>query len=688
MKRIFSLLLTACCLLLIVDCSPAQAKHAITFDDLFSFGRVAGPQVSPDGQWVVYTVTYYSKETNAGNSDIWLISSAGGKAKQLTNSPKADNSPRWMPDGKTIAFISSRDGTPQIYTIPVGGGEPTKITSLSTGVNEFNVSNDGKCFAFASDIFPDCPNDSCNKERDGMLDTGKVKAKIFTRLPYRVWDHYKDGKRSHVFIVPSSGGAAVDATPGDYDTPPIDIGGNIDYAFSPDDAELAFVRNTDPVVAVSTNNDIFIVSLHNGKPFGEPKRITVNKANDNQPLYSPDGKYIAYRAMKRPGFESDKYVLTLYDRAMGKITPLTEQFDRSVGDVVWSPDEKFLYFNADDQGYRSIYKVTLSGKINGAKVEQITHKMNCSSLTIAPDGKTLIFEKQTIRDPSEVWKMDADGKNLKQITTTNDAKLAGIEMNPWEEFWFKGAGGANVEGFLLKPPFFDPAKKYPMVYLIHGGPQGQWEDEMHYRWNAQMFASPGYVVAMVNPRGSTGYGQKFTDEISGDWGGKVFIDLMNGVKYVMKTYQFIDTSRIAAAGASYGGYMINWIEGHNDEGIFKALICHDGMFNSISAYGTTEELWFNQWEFKGTPWTNRALYDKFSPSNYVEHFKTPMLIIHSQHDYRLDVSEGFQMFTALQRMGVPSKMLYFPDESHFVLKPLNSELWHKTVLDWLATYLK
>lgn len=284
--------------------------------------------------------------------------------------------------------------------------------------------------------------------------------------------------------------------------------------------------------------------------------------------------------------------------------------------------------------------------------------------------------------------MDTDGKNLKQITTTNDAKLAGIEMNPWEEFWFKGAGGANVEGFLLKPPFFDPAKKYPMVYLIHGGPQGQWEDEMHYRWNAQMFASPGYVVAMVNPRGSTGYGQKFTDEISGDWGGKVFIDLMNGVKYVMKTYQFIDTSRIAAAGASYGGYMINWIEGHNDEGIFKALVCHDGMFNSISAYGTTEELWFNQWEFKGTPWTNRALYDKFSPSNYVEHFKTPMLIIHSQHDYRLDVSEGFQMFTALQRMGVPSKMLYFPDESHFVLKPLNSELWHKTVLDWLATYLK
>ncbi len=693
MRRNSSLLLTLSCSLLIVHCSLSQQKsqgdkHALTFDDMISWGRVTDPQVSPDGKWIAYTVTYYSKQTNKGNSDIWLTSINGGEAKQLTNSPKADNSPRWMPDGKTIAFISERDGEPQIYTLPAIGGEPTKVSSISTGVSGLVVSKDGKYFAFASDIFPDCATDSCNKSRNNEIENGKVKAKIFTRLPYRVWDHFTDGKRSHAFILPTSGGIAVDATPGDYDTPPIDIGGNTDYAFSPDGKELAFVRNTDSMIAISTNNDIFTVPLQDGKPVGEAKRITVNKANDNQPMYSPDGKYIAYRAMKRPGFEADKYDIILYDRAAGSRTNLTEKFDRSPDEVVWSPDGKALYFTADDQGYHSLYKVLLPSKKAEAKVEQITSKMYLASPALTPDGKTFVVAKTTVRNPHEVWRLDIDGKNLKQITTTNDASIAKIEMNPFEEFWFDGAEGRKVHGFLLKPPFFDPDKKYPMVYLIHGGPQGQWDDLTHYRWNPQMFASPGYVIVLVNPRGSTGYGQQFTDEISGDWGGKVFTDLMNGVEYAMKSYSFIDTSRVAAAGASYGGYMINWIEGHNDKGIFKALVGHDGDYNTISSFGATEELWFEDWEFKGTPWENRDLYEKFSPSNFVKHFHTPMLVIHSQHDYRLDVSEGFQMFTALQRMGVPSKMLYFPDESHFVLKPLNSELWHKTVLEWLATYLK
>ena len=520
------------------------------------------------------------------------------------------------------------------------------------------------------------------------MEKSKVKAKIFTTLPYRVWDHYTDGKRSHVFILPASGGTAIDATPGDYDTPPIDIGGDVDYTFSPDGKELAFVRNTDPMIAVSTNNDIFIVALSEGKPVGEAKRITDNKANDNQPMYSPDGKYLIYRAMKRPGFEADKYDIILYERATGKRTNLTETDDRSPASVVLSPDGKCIYFTADDQGYHSIYKITLPTKKAGSKIEQVTSKMYITGPQITPDGKTFVFSKTTVRNPHEVWRQDVDGKNLKQLTTTNDVRIANIEMNPLEEFWFDGAEGKKVHGLLLKPPFFDPTKKYPMVYLIHGGPQGQWDDITHYRWNAQMFASPGYVVVMVNPRGSTGYGQQFTDEISGDWGGKVFVDLMNGVEYAMKTFPFIDKDCIAAAGASYGGYMINWIEGHNDKGIFKTLVSHDGVFNTVSAAGTTEELWFDEWEFKGTTWDNRASYEKFSPSNFVKDFKTPMLLIHGQLDYRLDVSEGFQMFTALQKMNVPSKMLYFPDEGHWVLKPLNSELWHKTVLEWLAKYLK
>jgi dipeptidyl aminopeptidase/acylaminoacyl peptidase len=714
----YSILLTAICLLFTIHYSFAQQKsqgekHAIAFDDLFSFGRVADPQISPDGKWIAYTVTYFSKETNGGNSDIWLVSINGGEARQLTHSPKSDNSPRWLPDGKTIAFISSRNGTPQIFTQSIDSGDAKQVTNISTGAGGLVVSPDGKSrgagshtagyFAFSSDVFADCPNDSCNKVRNDELENGKVKAKFFTRLPYRVWDHFLDGKRSHAFIVPASGGAAIDVTPADFDTPPIDLGGTVDYGFSPDGSEFAFVRNTDPMVAISTNNDIYLLPLRDGKPAGEPQCITAtNKANDNQPMYSPDGKYIAYRATKRPGFESDKSSLMLYERSTGKIEngargdiiPLTEKFDRSVAEVIWSPDSKTLYFNADDEGYRSIYKVSLTA--DGATVKskmapqatQITRNMNCGSLCITPDGKTLVFGKQSMTNPTELWRMDTDGKNLKQLTTTNNARIANIEWNPLEPFWFSGAGGTKVEGFLLKPPFFDAKKKYPMVLLIHGGPQGQWEDETHYRWNAQMFASPGYVVVMINPRGSTGYGQKFTDEISGDWGGKVFTDLMNGVHYALKKFSFIDKNRIAAAGASYGGYMINWIEGHNDDGLFKTLVCHDGMFNAVSAYGSTEELWFNEWEFQGTPWTNPELYKKFSPSSYVTHFKTPMLIIHSQHDYRLDVSEGFQMFTALQRMHVPSKMLYFPDESHFVQKPLNSELWHKTVLDWLEQYLK
>ncbi|HTX19802.1 MAG TPA: S9 family peptidase [Bacteroidota bacterium] len=674
--------------LFLANAGLAAPRHAITFDDLVSWGRVADPQISPDGRWIAYTVTYYSKETNKGNSDIWIVPIDGGVARQLTNSPKSDSDPRWLPDGKTIAFISARDGDPQVYTVPVEGGEPKKISSIAEGVSGLLVSPDGKFFAVASDVFADCATDSCNKAREDAIEKSKVKAKLFTRLPYRVWDHYTDGKRSHVFILPSAGGVAVDATPGDYDSPPIDIGGNVDYAFSPDGKEFAFVRNTDPMVAISTNNDVFAVPLEGGKASGDARRITENKANDNQPLYSPDGKYLAYKAMKRPGFEADKYDIVLYDRSTGSLTNLTEGYDRSPDEVVWSPDGKALYFNADDQGYHPVYKVSLPTRKAGAKVTQIVSKIVTGGLEITPDGRTLVFTRTTVTRPHEVWSMGVDGTNIRQLTTTNDSSVATIEMNPLEEFWFEGAGGAKVEGFLLKPPFFDPSKKYPMVYLIHGGPQGQWDDITHYRWNPEMFASPGYVVVMVNPRGSTGYGQQFTDEISGDWGGKVFTDLMNGVEYVMKTYPFIDTSRIAAAGASYGGYMIDWIEGHNDKNIFKVLVGHDGDFNTVSAYGSTEELWFDEWEFKGTPWENRELYEKFSPSNFVTHFHTPMLLIHSQLDYRLDVSEGFQMFTALQRMHVPSEMLYFPDEGHWVLKPLNSELWHKTVLEWLAKYLK
>jgi len=665
-------------ILLIVSFAVAEQKRAITFDDLIGFGRVSDPQISRDGKTVAFVVTSYDKPENTSNSNIYLTPIDGGQTRQLTTEKKSSNTPRWMPDGKSIAFVSNRDGQSQIWVIPVSGGEARKVTTISTGATGLVVSHDGKYFAFHSDVYPDLPTDSANRARNEQREKRKVKAKIFTTLLYRVWDSWKDDKRSHVFVAQTSGGEPKNLTPGDYDSPPIDIGGDVDFAFSPDGRELCFVRNTDPMVAVSTNNDLFIVPIAGG----DAKRITENKATDNQPVYSPSGRYIAYRAMARPGFEADRYRLMLYERATGKLINLTEEFDRSVDDVVWSPDERSLYFNADDQGYHSIYRVD----VGTHEVKQLTTKVYASDLRITPDGKSLVFIKQSINRPAEIYRMDVNGKNLMQLSHINDENIAGLEMSPVEDFWFIGGDGTRIHGLMVKPPFFDQQKKYPMVYLIHGGPQGQWADAISYRWCAQMFASPGYVVVMVNPRGSTGYGQKFTDEISGDWGGKVYDDLMTGVDSVVAKYSFIDRDRLAAAGASYGGYMINWIEGHPNP--FKCLVSHDGDFNTVSSYGTTEELWFPEWEFKGTPWTNPELYAKWSPSNYVKNFRTPMLIIHGQKDYRVDVSEGFQMFTALQRMNVPSKFLYFPDEGHWVLKPQNSELWYKTVLDWIAQWIE
>ncbi len=659
--------------LLISATAVSQTKHALTFDDLISMGRVSDPRISPDGKTVVFVVTYYDKSKNSSNSNLYLVPTAGGDVRQLTSALRSNNNPRWMPDGRSIAFVSTRDGESQIWTIPVSGGEAKKISSISTEASGMMVSPDGRLFAFSSDVFPDCTTDECNEARNKELAESKIKAKVFDHLPYRVWNYWKDGRRSHMFVMPASGGKAVDLTPGDYDTPPIDLGGRWDYDFAPDGKEMVFTRNTDPMVAISTNNDLFVVPVSGGTA----RRITENPANDSQPLYSPDGKYIAYRKMERAGFEADRNRLVLYDRAKGTHINLTEDFDHSIGNICWTPDSKSLYFSADDKGNATIFKITVATK----KVDVIINKGYNHSFSLTPDGKTIVFIKESIESPAELFRMDAAGKNLTQLSRINAHRVAALEMNPLEDFWFEGAEGARVHGWIIKPPGFTSDRKYPMIYLVHGGPQGQWGDQFHYRWSAQMFASRGYVVLMVNPRGSTGYGQKFTDEISRDWGGKVYVDLMNGLDYAIKTYPFIDGKRVAAAGASYGGYMMNWMAGHTDR--FRCYVSHDGVYNTKSMYGTTEELWFPEWEFGGPPYENDDLYERWSPSNSAKNFKTPMLVIQGQLDYRIDASEGFQLFTALQRRGVKSKMLYFPDEGHWVMKPANAELWYKTVLDWI-----
>jgi dipeptidyl aminopeptidase/acylaminoacyl peptidase len=651
----------------------AQSKHPLTFDEFISLGRVTDPQISPDGKTVAFVVTYHNKHDNRANSNIFLVSIEGGEPQQLTKAKGANNTPRWMPDGKSIAFISTSDGEAQVWTVPVAGGYPRKVSNISTGAGDLQMSPNGKWLSFSSSVYADCPNDECNKKRLEEAGQSKVKAKIFDKLPYRVWNAWKDGMRNHLFIMPVSGGTAIDVTPGDFDSPPIDLGGTWSYAWSPDSKEIAFERNTDQVVATSTNNDIVVVPVEGG----ESKTITVNEGNDSQPLYSPDVKYIAYLQMKRAGFEADQKQLVLYDRATGKRENLTERIDYSLNEVLWSPDSKIIYFNADDKGNESLFKLNVADH----KLDKMIGVGYNHDLRMSPDGKSIILSHESINHPVELYSVDADGKNFRSITGVNDSRLSPLEMNPKEDFWYKGAGGTKVHGFIVKPPSFDASKKYPMIFLIHGGPQGQWGDQFHYRWNAQMFAARGYVAVLINPRGSTGYGQQFTDEISRNWGGKPYEDLMLGVDYALKSYPFIDGKRMAAAGASYGGYMINWIEGHSNR--FRCLVSHDGVFNPKSMYGTTEELWFPEWELGGTPYKNPELYDKWSPMAFVNKFKTPMLVVHGQMDFRLDVSEGFQLFTALQRQGVKSKMLYFPDEGHFVSKPANAELWYRTVLDWI-----
>jgi len=659
--------------------ATAQQKE-ITFDDFIQIKRVSDPQISPEGDLIAFVVTILDKEKNSGNSDIWLVPTKGEEIRQLTISPQADFRPRWSPDGKKIAFISTRGGSPQIWFINLDGGEAYPETDISTGASGVIWSPTGKHLAFTSSVYPECPDDECNKQKNEEKKKSKVKAKVFQELLFRHWNSWRDRKRNHLFVIPAEGGKAIDVTPGDYDTPPISLGSSHDYTFSPEGKEICYVRNTDPELRISlgTNNDLFLTSIE----AGESIKITPNKANDNSPHYSPNGLFIAYRAMARAGFEADKYSLLVYDCRFKKTINLTEDLDRSINEILWSPDSSSIYFTAQDKGRIYLFKIQLKKK----KIEKILEGHHITSLSLSPDGKKMVFLKQSLHSPSDVYSFDLKTKKLTQLTNVNHKLLSKLEMNPTEEFWFKGAEKKKIHGFLVKPPLFKASKKYPLVMLIHGGPQGAWRDNFHYRWNAQMFASPGYVVVMINFHGSTGYGQSFTDSITGDWGGKPFEDIMLGLDYVLSQYDFIDKNRLGAAGASYGGYMINWIEGHTDR--FNCLISHAGVFDLRSMHGSTEELWFPEWEFKGTPWTSEEMYEKWSPSHYVQNFKTPCLVIHGQNDFRVPVTQGFQLFTSLQRKKIPSKMLYFPDEFHFIQKPQNAELWWKTVHEWLAKYLK
>ena len=659
-------------------------KRAITFSDLISMHRVSDPQISPDGAWVAYTVATPDLDANRSGSNIWMVAVSGGAARELTTSGK-DSRPRWSPDGKSIAFLSSRGGVPQVYIISLAGGEPARLTSISTGADNELWSPDGKSIAFTSGVYADCKDDACNAQRDAAREKDKVKAHVYEKLLFRHWTDWSDGKRSHLFIVSSSGGTMRDLTPGaDYDVPPFNLGEPEPVSFSPDSRELCFTANTDKDEAYSTNGDLFTVAADGSS---QPQRITSNPANDWGGVYSPDGKWIAYRAQMQPGYESDRWRLMLYDRTQPGAKPvnLTEKFDANVESVNWSADSKTIYFETEEKGELPIYSIAAAP---GSTPKSLLGNTFNADLNLGRDGRTLVFTRTNLSMPAEVFAANSDGSAVHQLTHQNDALLAQLDLPKMEPFWFNGAGGTQVEGFLMRPPHFDATKKYPTLLLIHGGPQGEWDDSWGYRWNEQTMAAPGYVVVAINPRGSFGYGQKFTQEISRDWGGKVYDDLMKGLDAAIAKYPFIDASRLGAAGGSYGGYMIDWIATHT--GRFKCLISHAGPYDETSMYGATEELWFMDWEFGGTPWSKPELYTQWSPSEYagaLGKFKTPTLVIGGELDFRVPYTQDLQFFTALQSQGVPSKLIVFPDEGHWILKPQNSEFWYRNFLGWLSKYL-
>jgi dipeptidyl aminopeptidase/acylaminoacyl peptidase len=658
------------------------AKHPITFTDLISMHRVAEPQVSPDGKWVAYTVATPDMEANRNASNIWVVATAGGAEIQLTRSGH-DSSPVWSPDGKSIAFLSSRSGDSQVYLLSTDGGEAHPLTKLSTGADMVKWSPDGKTIAFTSSVYPDCKDDDCNSKRDAEKEKSKVKAHVAEHLLYRHWTHWTDGKRSHLFVVSADGsGAPRDLTAGaDYDIPPDERSGPGDFNFSPDGKEICFTAVTDKIEAISTNADLFIVSAAGG----EAKRITTQPGFDGNPVYSPDGKFIAYHAQLTAGYESDRWRVMLYDRQSGKNENLSEGFDRSAEELAWSPESKTIYFTAENETQKQVYAMATHA---GAPPKPIIADTYNAAISLSADGKTLAFERTSLTMPGEVFAAAGDGTNARQLTHQNDKLLAGLEMNAPETFWFEGAEKTKVQAMMIRPPNFDASKKYPLLVLLHGGPQTMWSNAWGYRWNAQVFSAAGYVTLMINRRGSTGYGQKFTDEIANDWGGKAYVDVMNGVDSTLKKYTFIDGTRMAAAGGSYGGYMADWIATHS--GRFKAIVSHASTYDKVSMFAT-EELWFEEHDMQGTPWTNPETYKKWSPSTYASElgkFKTPTLVIAGERDYRVPYTQSLEFFSALQRQGVPSKLVVFPDEGHWILKPQNAQFWYTTFLDWMATYVK
>jgi dipeptidyl aminopeptidase/acylaminoacyl peptidase len=656
--------------------AAAAAAPPFTATELMKLKRLTDPQLSPDGTQVAYVLTEIDLAGAARNAELWLAPVAGGEPRRLTSNPASDTRPRFSPDGRSLGFLSTRDGSSQVWQIDLRGGEAKKLSSLATGVDAFEWLG-GSRLALVSEVFPACgADDACNAKR--LAEAGKPSsARAYDELLYRHWDTWDDGRRSHVLALTLEGGSLLDLTPGGDDAPPFNLGGE-DWGVAPDGEEVCVAKKDAKGEAWHTNAELYVVPAAGGAL----KLVSDSPGYDSGCRYSPDGRWLAYRSMPRAGYEADRYRLVVYDRASGARRTLTESFDRSVDVAVFSADSKTLYFTAEDRGVSPVFSVPVAG---GAVSTVLAGPGTIGDLGVARDGRTLVATLATLTHPAEVVRFGVDGKGLARVTRVNDEFLKGFALAAGESVSYTGAAGKSVQAWVVRPPGFDAAKAYPLLVIVHGGPQSVFPDGWSFRWNAQVFASAGYVVFMPNPRGSTGWGQEFVDDINRDWGGKVYDDVTKGTDFALML-PGVDKTRVAAAGASYGGFMINWLAGHTDR--YRALVTHSGVFDLVSMYFSTEELWFPEWEFGGPYWSQPESYGRHNPRDHVKNFKTPTLVVHGERDYRVPLEQGLSMFTALKRQGVPARLVTFPDEGHWILKPQNSVRWYAEVIGWLDRWTK
>ncbi len=668
----------------------AAQTHPFGVKDMWDMDRLSSLAVSPDGTQVVFEVRGTDYAKNGSTRDIYIMNADGSKLRALTTDPASDSGPCWSADGTHIYFLSSRSGSTQVWKIAVAGGEAQAVTKLPLDVANLKLAPDGRQLAVTMEVFPDCETLECTVERLKSMQ-GPRTGQVFDELFVRHWDTWKDGRRNHLFVM-TEGGKPIDVTKGvSGDVPSKPFGGAEEFTFTPNSEGIVFtMREGGSNEAWSTDFDLYIGSVNGKWP---PKCLTEeNEAWDTNPVFSPDGKTLSYLAMKTPVYEADRYRIVTrtwnQTKAMGparwNVGPaqwLTEEWDRSPSSITWDPSGTNIYCHAQHLGNRALFAVS-------AKTGQATPLVTDGTVTAeAVAGRKVLMLRHHFHGPAEVYAVGKKGGKLEQVTHVNDKRVAQIRMGDYEQYTFKGAGGDQVYGWIIKPVDFQKGRKYPVAFIIHGGPQGSSANQFHYRWNPQAYAGAGYAVVMVDFHGSTGYGQAFTDAITGDWGGKPLEDLKLGLKAALARNEWMDGERVGALGASYGGYMINWIAGTWPER-FACLINHDGILDNRMAYYTTEELWFPEHQFKGTYWQNPQGYEKHNPVNHVDKWKTPMLVIHGGLDYRLPEEHGIAAFTVLQRKGIPSRFIYYGDENHWILTPANAAQWHEEVIGWLDRFCK